>query len=107
MDRVLPRLSILATFRFDYEYHFLAFELVMLASRSSAVLVVNRRFHPRKTATKFQPRKSLRPLVKNLVAPKRRTRSQSRIRTRSRSRTRSRTRSRSRNRSRSRTRSQI
>ena len=34
--------------RYDYEYGFLSFELVMLTARSSAVFVVNRR-----TATRY------------------------------------------------------
>ena len=46
--------TVVVTFRFDYqyaldsEYDFLAFELVMLTTRSSAVLVLNRR-----TATRY------------------------------------------------------
>ena len=52
--------DLLETFRFDYEYEFdceydfLAFELVMLTTRSSAVLVINRR-----TARRFDPTTNL------------------------------------------------
>ena len=59
---------ILVIFKFDYEYDFLSFELVMLTTRSSAIIVVNSR-----TATRFDPTTIPRTLVKNLVVPKSRT----------------------------------
>ena len=61
----------LETFRFDYEYDFLAFELAMLTTRSSAILVVNRM-----TATRFDLTTNWRTPVKNLVVSKSRTSSQ-------------------------------
>ena len=54
--------AIIETFRFDYEYDFLSFELVMLTSRSLAILQENGR-----TATRSDPTKTLRTLVTNLV----------------------------------------
>ena len=59
---------ILVIFKFDCKYDFLAFELVMLTTRSSAIIVVNSR-----TATRFDPTTIPRTLVKNLVVPKSRT----------------------------------
>ena len=67
----------LATFRYDYEYlfhyeyDFSDFELVMLTTRCSTIVQVNRR-----TATVFDPTKILRTPVKNLVVPRSRTRNQ-------------------------------
>ena len=67
------------TFRFDYEFKFdyecaiLAFELVNLTTRSSAVLAVNKR-----TATGIDAGTILRIPVTNVVVPKSRTRSRSR-----------------------------
>ena len=62
----------LETFRFDYEYEFdyeydlLAFvELVMLTSRSSATLVINRR-----KARRFDPTVLRTAPVENLVVTK-------------------------------------
>ena len=63
----------LGTFTFDCEYDFLALELVMLTTRSSTSLVVNRR-----TTTRFESRMILRIPIKNLVIPKSRTRNRSR-----------------------------
>ena len=72
---------VIETFRFDYEYEsdyeydFLFLERVMLTTRSSAILVVNRR-----TATRFGPITILQTPVTNLVVPKGRTRNRSRTR---------------------------
>ena len=53
------------TFRSVYEYEFLAFELVMLTTRSSTVPVANRR-----TATRYDPATILRTPVKNFIVPR-------------------------------------
>ena len=52
-------------YEFDYQFDFLAFEPVMLTTRSSAVLETNRR-----TATMFHSTTTLQTPAKNLVVPK-------------------------------------
>ena len=47
-------LELISTFRFDYEYDLLTFELVMLTAKSSVILVANRK------ATRFDPKTILR-----------------------------------------------
>ena len=58
----------LETFRFDYEYVAGAFELLMLSTKSSAILAVNAG-----TASRFDPTTILQIPVKSLDAPKSRT----------------------------------
>ena len=58
----------LETFRFDYEYTAGAFELLMLSTKSSAILAVNAG-----TASRFDPTTILQIPVKSLDAPKSRT----------------------------------
>ena len=72
-------------YEFDYEYDFFTFEVVILTTRSSAILVLNKR-----AVTRFDPTKILRSPVKNLVVPKSRTHSRSRGRNRTHSRSHSR-----------------
>ena len=57
--------TITEIFRSDYEYDFLAFELVMLTMRSSAIPVVSRR-----SARRADPTTILQTPVTNLVISK-------------------------------------
>ena len=47
-------LKLISTFRFDYGYDLLTFELVMFTAKSSAILVANRK------ATRFDPKTIVR-----------------------------------------------